>query len=305
MEDIVISLSNQDSKTLSQKLLKLMEEVGELSKEILSLENTSGSVYHFTTLSRVVDELVDVDLVCQSMRVHLGISDEVFDSVMQEKINKWARRQAIEEKVTSKIPFEIHITVNADGDLESFKQCCQSLSVKPIILALQREGKSDIKDVMTSSICYGSNQDAFIEMKRIVAGLADAGFTVKREKIETVPWHPAAPQDMELDVKFSPSHYFESHLNFHVNTDQISDLRDLCKSHGVHLSSNVFKQNTDGSCVVMGTIRDAFTIYQAFKQRVDDVVAMFKNKGYSIEKQIVEYALYDSKYSHDNEWLQK
>ena len=67
------------------------------------------------------------------------------------------------------------------------------------MLDLQRD-QIVIKDVMTSSVFMGNNTGAYQEMKRISNGLWAAGFEILREKIETVPWHPAAPSSTNRSI---------------------------------------------------------------------------------------------------------
>jgi hypothetical protein len=47
---------------------------------------------------------------------------------------------------------------------------------------------------MTSSKHFGDNRSAYDESLRIVNELKDYGYKVVRSKIESVPWHPAAPR---------------------------------------------------------------------------------------------------------------
>ena len=52
---------------------------------------------------------------------------------------------------------------------------------------------------MTSSKHFGDNRSAYEESERIVKELRNRGYKVVRNKIESVPWHPAAPQDNDKD----------------------------------------------------------------------------------------------------------
>lgn len=53
--------------------------------------------------------------------------------------------------------------------------------------------EGSLKDVMTSSKHFGDNRSAYEEANRIANKLTSFGYKVVRKKIETVPWHPAAP----------------------------------------------------------------------------------------------------------------
>jgi hypothetical protein len=74
--------------------------------------------------------------------------------------------------------------------------------------------EGSIKDIMTSSKHFGDNRSAYDESLRIVNELKDYGYKVVRSKIESVPWHPAAPRYMgEVIPNIC---YFESQIHLEV-----------------------------------------------------------------------------------------
>jgi hypothetical protein len=224
--------------------------------------------------------------------------------MMSYKCQKWAALQKGESLDTNKIPFEIHITVK-DVDKEHFRAVCKTHDIKPIILDLQNnDGKTVFEDVMTSSVFIGSNLGAYNEMERIAQLLEDEDCEVVRKKIETVPWHPAAPNwKNNFDM---PKHcYFESHLQVLIKTnDDMEMLKKLTGLFtGVHLSRNAFKKYDDGSYTIMLTYRDYRIKYEDFSNMVKEIKSQIELRSLEVGKTIVEFSIYDTKVSHDNSWI--
>ena len=248
------TLTRKDTKNLSQKALKVCEEAGELARAVLPYENAAGTTHRFTAKEHILEEVADLFLTSISVAMDLGYTDEEIEEVIERKTLKWAGLQTREEKVTWPVPFEIHISVK-DVPQDDFRRVCRALDVKPIVLALQ-VGDSVLDDVMTSSKHFGDNRSAYTEMKRISGGLVRSGFTVVREKIETVPWHPGAPSDQDADPVMPKDCYFETHIGVIVGPEQDRvPLDEIARRMDAHLSRNMFKQLDDHTYVQMITYR--------------------------------------------------
>lgn len=204
------------------------------------------------------------------------------------------------EPARGPIPYEIHVTV-ARADVEGFKSVCGELRVKPLFLALQLAAGGVASDVMTSSIHMGSDASAFAEVDRISRGLYDAGFDVVRTKIETAPWHPMAPS-MENGRSAPPGCYFESHLAIACPAGGRERLETLSTSLGLHLSRNLMKANGDGSGTVMATARSYVSTGEDFLAEAERCRSMIEAEGFTVDKLIVEYAMFDSRVGHDAAW---
>jgi hypothetical protein len=304
-------LSKQDRKSLSQKALKTCEEVGELAKVVLPFDNAYATTHRFTERESILEEAVDTVLCALSVAYDLDFTDEEVDEMMIRKAEKWALLQSKEQDVKYPLPYEIHVTVHYEptgviflGDLlTGFKLICAGVNVKPIILDLQ--GKSgDVKmvDVMTSSKHFGTNASAYEEAMRIKNALTRAGYDVVRVKVETVPWHPAAPVG---DQPMPANCYFESHIPIVLCEDHLDDLRNhVAKLHEpfLHLSRNVYKRNLDGTVVQMLTLRFNFGNYVGFKKHLDAIVNTLRDY-WETGKVITEFSIYDTKVSHDATWI--
>lgn len=302
--DYIKILTDKDKKSLSQKCLKTTEEVGELSKKILPFENARGTLHRFVDKKEILEETIDVMLSVLSIAYDLGFDDNDIEEMLYEKSLYWNSLQEKEGNINpDKIPFEIHITVKT-LELDNFRKSCELLEVKPIILELQNNN-SNIQDVMTSSVFLGSNSDAYNETKIISKGLTKFGFEVIREKIETVPWHPKAPSKKYNNIEMPKNCYFETHFNIITNDKQKELLQILSKENKCHLSKNIFKKIDEENYKIMITYRSYDMVYEDFKEKIDNIHKNFKTNNFQIEKVIIEFSLYDTKISHDFNWLNK
>jgi hypothetical protein len=299
-------LSEQDRKTLSQKALKTCEEVGELAKVVLPFDNAYATTHRFTERESILEEAVDTVLCALSVAYDLKFTDEEIDEMLIRKAEKWALLQSKEVNVKYPLPYEIHITVcldNFSSAIAHFNTVCKHLDVKPIVLNLQtKQGDIAMVDVMTSSKHFGDNRSAYLNAITIKRGLIDAGYEVARVKIETVPWHPAAPVG---DQPMPPSCYFEAHIPITLAETQLISLRANIadwRQDDIHLSRNTFKCSADGIIVQMLTLRHNRGTYETFKTRLDTVINSLSS-DWVIGKVITEFSIYDTKISHDASWI--
>jgi NTP pyrophosphatase (non-canonical NTP hydrolase) len=308
--DTIKQLSAIDEKTLSQKTLKLGEEFGELAKAVLPYENGFATTHRFVTSTKILEEVADTMLCALSIAYDLGFSDEDLRDMMVEKCIKWSKLQQANIKGRFPLPFEIHITVKLQKaeQVEFFKDVCKDIGVKPIVLDL----KDGVQDVMTSSVIMSDNKGAYEEMRRISNRLNSHGFNVIRDKIETVPWHPAAPL-VYADV--NPNRYFECHINIVVNDNERENLinwNSLFHVEG-HFSKNVFKRINDEDFVQMLTLRSStitrqnVTTAPEFIKYIEEVLDTLNNKlnlrKGAVLKHTIEYAIYDTNIAHDTSWV--
>jgi NTP pyrophosphatase (non-canonical NTP hydrolase) len=329
LEDFIKDLSIKDKKTLSQKGLKLVEEVGELARAILPYDSAPGTNHRFSDREQILEEIVDVYLTNISIAHSLGFTDEEMTDMLHRKSKKWAELQIKEESATFPLPFEIHITVDLEKLLETnftidhFREDCKSIEVKPIVLDLEMK-EGSIKDVMTSSKHFGDNRSAYEEANRIANELTSFGYKVVRKKIETVPWHPAAPT-FNTGEPIPNGCYFESHIGVVISPEEKPYLEGLVEelnagffspSRGFSrpsqielggtckLSQNFFKKSKDGSKFVnMLTYRDNMTCKEDFERDVELIKFLLNEDKFGFEKVEVEYALYDTNVNHDAKWI--
>jgi NTP pyrophosphatase (non-canonical NTP hydrolase) len=310
LNQYIKDLTANDRKTLTQKVAKLFEEGGELAKAILPFEGAYATNHRVVDKRKLLEEAADVYLVNQSILYSLGFSDQEFEDMVFEKAQVWNALQVKEDRSLANgdtMPYEIHITVNAeDGiDIEHYKAHCAEIGVKPIVLALQDQAGSKVMDdVMTSSKFYGNNGEAFEEMKRISGELAMYGYNVIREKIEGSYWHPKAPFRADGDTTMPENCYFECHLNVQCTDDRLQHLSKIAKSTNCHLSSNAFKKFEDGSFTIMMTYRSYDQMFEDFEDHLEFIKNNLNWAGFKLEKEIVEFSIYDTRINHDSKWLE-
>ena len=338
INDYIKDLSIKDKKTLSQKALKLVEEIGELARVILPYDSAHGTNHRFTDKDAILEELVDIYLTNISISHSLGFTDEEFNEMLVKKTEKWGSLQAKEEEATFPLPFEIHVTVNLEDSVgfygenrkpmfdemvDRFNRECPKVGVKPIVIDLEINDGSIIKDVMTSSKFFGDNRTAYEESERIVTELKSRGYDVVRNKIETVPWHPAAPV-ISTGKEIPNGCYFESHIGVIIEAGEKEELNNFIKnlpdiywstynqdgdpltllSGAAKLSQNFFKKSNDGSKFVnMLTYRSNMCGRPKFTLEVEGIKHLLKEEGFDFEKVELEYAVYDTNVTHDSKWI--
>lgn len=294
-------LTKLDTKTVGERVMKLFEEGGELAKVVAPYENVSSTRHRFVEKKQILEEVIDTLLVSYSIAYHMDFTDEEVEDMFKQKLLKWNKILTKEEKTKGKpIPFEVHVTVKT-SDIDDFRGACSHINVKPIVLALQASQKDIMQDVMTSSVHLGDNTSALEEADKIKAFLIANKFEVVRVKIETVPWHPAAPTVVG-DV-MPQDCYFESHVAVRTSAARREELAKLADEHNAHMSKNVFKVVDEDNFVQMMTIRWYEGIYSAFDSTVDAFIAKLAAKGFVLDKKIVEFSVYDTKVSHDAAWI--
>ncbi|MBC8737374.1 hypothetical protein F6X40_11220 [Paraburkholderia sp. UCT31] len=318
--EFIRQLSAADKKTLVGKALKTSEEVGELAKKVLPFENAHATTHRVVEKRDILEEACDTVLCAMSIVFDLGFNEADFEEMLFRKGEKWASLQARESGVKYPLPFELHVTVSlkhrdhmpAALALDAFRSACHQLDVKPVVLALQdRAGATVLQDVMTSSVFSGDNRHALDELNRISTHLNYRGFEVVRRKLETVPWHPAAPSSENGVSVMPPGGYFESHVAVVMDLAEggaeealvRKRLEALATAHGAHLSRNAFKQLSPTAFTVMMTLRAYDGTREAFETARDALTSDLRAGGFAFEKVITEFSLFDSKSSHDSAWL--
>ena len=126
---------------------------------------------------------------------------------------------------------------------------------------------------------------------------------VIREKIETVPWHPAAPSQEHDKPIMPPNCYFECHFNVIAHAEDMELLDDIAQRHNAKKSRNVFKKLNDDLVTIMVTYREYQGTYELFKKQIQNLKEDLEANGFELEKEIVEFSIYDTKVSHDSAWI--
>ena len=311
LRDYIEELSKKDKKSITQKALKCAEETGELARKVLPYEDAHGTTHRFIVKDSILEEVADVVLTAMSIGYDLGYTHDDIDDMIRHKALNWQEVQAKSDRVGETIPFEMHITITAgeNFDTDKYVKDCATISkirrnrIKPIVIDLETEGELFMKDVMTSSHYFGNNAGAHDEAKAISDSMEAMGYDVVRVKIETVPWHPAAPQT-EKD-KMPGDCYFEAHIGCIITPEEKAKLAHIAEGNDCHMSRNFFKKIEDGKFVNMITYRKYDGTYDEFMATVESIKGVLNYKEINFDKVITEFAIYDTKVSHDFLWLEK
>lgn len=311
--DYIQTLSRNDTKSLMGKSVKTQDEVGDLGGAILAFTGQAGATHKFVEASGVFDEAIDVILCALSCAYDVGATHEEIFEHMFKKASYWEYLQKRELKDDSTplfpLPFEVHLTVAlpaegyTDDFFDEFSAACTGIGCKPVHLALPI-GIDDIEHVvMTSMRVMGDNSNATSAMSYQSLGLTKAGFVVTRRKIETVPWHPAAPKSAEHPRMLS-GQYFECHTNFSLTgTDADRTAVALfLKNKGCVTSQNMRK--AAGVGVVSCTFRTYACTYPEFQTDCRVFAEELKYiPGVTVLDQDCEFSLYDSNVEADAAWM--
>ena len=95
--DFIKEANKKDGKTDAERIIKLQEEMGELSQAFLSYSQASGCAYKGLTEADVCEEAIDVIIVALSVYVqhYKGKNKtEYFNNLVESKVSKWLRKVA-------------------------------------------------------------------------------------------------------------------------------------------------------------------------------------------------------------------
>lgn len=96
--------------------------------------------------------------------------------------------------------------------------------------------------------------------------------------------------------------YFEAHLQV-VSTDARQDLlRIIADGCGAHMSRNTFKALEGGSYITMLTHRSYTGTIEKFREEIMRAAGLLRSSGFEIGKEIVEFAVLDTRVAHDASW---
>lgn len=289
--DYIRALTLKDKKTLSQKALKTMEEVGELSRAILPYENDDGTMHRFADKEDIIEEAIDTILCSLSIAYDVGATDEQIEKMLWKKSEYWNTLQLKESESPFPLPFEIHVTVN-EKDQDKFRKACALAGVKKINLDLFDSDGYVIKhEAMTASKIIGTNIEAYKELNRICEILSKEKIIITRRKIETVPWHPGA------SFTGMGKNYFECH--FDLKLDNTTDfLKMIRKVSDIGGAISLNKNKEIKSYLV--TYRTTSTL-DYLKEKIKVILQSLET--YHPSKPLIEFAIYDTDVSLDDDWL--
>src|SRR6185295_6748745 len=182
-------------------------------------------------------------LVAEARTVH----DDVTAAVEPDPRSDPARgRIAIPERREIRFhgKFEAHVTVET-ATPDAFQSACDRLGIKCILIELA-EGVEP-NQPMTESHHEGDLNVVRAEVDGIADQLREAGFTVRRRKVEARYDARGVPERDEETRGLPPSCYFEYHVSVRLEgPDLLKQLVERSSRHGAHVSRNARKKSAGG-----------------------------------------------------------
>lgn len=90
VSDLQESLKPKDHKMLLQRALKLNEEAGEISAEVLKLTGYKGTTEDTQTIiNNLKEEAIDALICSLDIINHMGMTEEDVEKIMTIKLLKW------------------------------------------------------------------------------------------------------------------------------------------------------------------------------------------------------------------------
>lgn len=90
--ELLKELSLNNPKKLSDIIIKLSEENGEVSEAYLSMNNVNGSGYKEKNSNDLLEELLDVIMVASSAIYKMNVTDKEINEIFERKLNKWKEK---------------------------------------------------------------------------------------------------------------------------------------------------------------------------------------------------------------------
>lgn len=304
------SLANSDQRTL----LDLANKIFVDSDSLKTMANSESLSKTFSDKEVIADKAIDILINASIALMKIGLNSGEIDNLIRAKLTDMTGDIHSSD---SKYPFEIHITAeipnnsNYDDYIHKFVDACSMAKVKPIMLDLQNQSNKHVmNDATTSSKFFGTEEEAKNEVERICTILKENNFNVIRKKIETAIWHEKSQKK-----KLNPGEYFECHVGLLIPAENLDEkmnkLSEICKKHSAHLSRNTMKNADNGKLVQMATVRtyespdvEKVSHRKYFEDKIESFANELKENGFEYEKLIYEFAIYDTKNSHDKEWLE-
>ncbi|MDX3225988.1 hypothetical protein [Streptomyces sp. ME19-01-6] len=208
--------------------------------------------------------------------------------------------------------FEIHVTVRpvtgrADSPVPygALERYAAERAWKFTHIVLDR-GRAPSQPMLTLR-ADGTLPAARSAAESAAAGLAGAGFTVVRTKIEAAPWAAGVPVSDEDGRALGPRYYFEHHLKLLLAEPPPPDVRnaltELVAAHAAHLSRNARRVRPDGRAERFVTQRCRLVGRDTAGRRLRALTADLRAGGHEIVSMEREFVVYDSDEGLDAGWI--
>lgn len=190
--------------------------------------------------------------------------------------------------------FETHLTLDFD---ERLPQWAGRHGLKYTRIRLDQGTTPD--QPMLTRTGHGDLEAQHAEARVLTGALRDAGFTVRRVKIEAAPWNsavPAAPGP-------TGDRYFEHHVKLILTAGDIPKARAAAQLHGAHLSRNARRTRDDGRHERFVTQRCRDVGRPQARERLDALLDALRQQALHPVEVEEEYVLLDDNPELDAGWI--
>jgi hypothetical protein len=199
--------------------------------------------------------------------------------------------------------FEVHLTVRAGGNLDSFRGWCEVGQCKCVRIVLAR-GVQVEQPMATWRRAATALPDVLAEATRRAQDLERAGFAVVRVKIEADPSNEEIPATDAAALLQPAGNYFEHHVKLRREAAAGRELLlRICLDHAGHLSRNAWREPAAGFEERFVTLRSYRMGRSASEQRLERLLAALEGAGEQIIDVESEYTVHDSNLALDAGWL--
>ncbi|WP_240343924.1 hypothetical protein [Paenibacillus sp. SYP-B3998] len=165
--------------------------------------------------------------------------------------------------------------------------------MKPVMIVLD-QGNYINQPMITGVIQRTDFHEANKEIEKIAAKFQNNGFIVVRKKVEISPKEETY---FHQPIITNSKPYFEWHGK--VQVDDVAILKNLCESHGGHISRNSL--NVNGK-VRFITVREYESAKQ-FYDRVEKIHTILHVNRIELLIEQYELCIYDSREELDSGWI--
>ncbi len=199
--------------------------------------------------------------------------------------------------------FETHVTARADGPagVEALRAWAARRGLKFHHIVLDR-GRTPSQPMVTRQ-GSGTLSGQLAAAEGLTRDLAEAGFAVRRVKVEAAPGNRDVPAT-DAEASRHAGRYFEHHVKLALPADaDFAELTRLAELHDARLSRNARRHRGDGTAERFVTQRCHGVGLATARRAFDALRNSLAAAGYVAAKVEQEYVVWDSHLADDAGWL--
>ena len=299
LKDYLETLSDYDNEPLSEKITKIVKEVGELASVVTSLKGRN--VNTLIDRDNILEECVDVILNVQSIIQSTNSTEEEIEKIMVARILKRGGELRREKSAgISPIPYNIRIVIELQEGQDTGHLQMRRDELNAKMHTIQHHPKQHI---MFSFWHLGSNRTAYNNLLETTYVFKQLGYDIIRQKIETVTWHDFAPKN-PLE-RLRENCYFEAHINVACSTEMRDLATLIAGENDAFLSECVFRKMDSEYCIIKYTMISPNEHEALFRKHVEQFRNDLITHNFDVSHADINLSIYDTMISHDVNWLEE